>query len=123
MILVLGGHIVPVILHGARINGFLAHHFNHPVKHIPDVGHGHVAASAAALDIIRGRLTEERHPAAMPQRQHALVFEQHHTFPRSPAGKGNIFLACGYPLSVFSKGNTGQITRANPLFHTDPPEI
>ena len=58
-----------------------------PLRQRADVGHRRVSASAAALDIVRLRLAENRHAAAALQRQRfVFVFEQHHAFGRRPAG-------------------------------------
>ena len=58
-----------------------------PLRQRADVSHRRVSASAAALDIVRLRLAENRHAAAALQRQRfVFVFEQHHALGRRPAG-------------------------------------
>ena len=102
----------------------MADDFGKTVKDVPDKGDRDISASAAALDVINGRLSEEGDPAAPRQREGiALILQQHHSFPGRPPGQRDMLLSRGHSPSVFPQGNPRQKTRPDPMLHTDSPPV
>ena len=117
---VLRRDVVPVERGGAGKYRHLARGLNKALIEVADVGHGHVAAAAAALDIVDGALAEEGDSGALRQREDAaLVFQQHHALLGGVFAQFNVLRAgCG-ALAVLPQRQGGEIIRSCPLVHRD----
>ena len=90
-----------------------------PIVHAAGIGHGHIAASAAAFHIVKASLAEQRHAAPGRQRkQPAVIFQQYHPFPCGLPGKRDMGGAGGH-VTILMQRQIGLAERPNPFFHTN----
>ena len=85
-----------------------------PLCQRPDIRDRRIAASSAALNIIRLCFSEHRHAASALQRKCIVfVFEQNHALCRRSARQINVLLTAGYAASILAQGCSGH--KPNPL--------
>ena len=90
----------------------------HTVGEIVHIGHGHVAAAAAALHVVKGALAEQRYLRALGQGQQAArVLQKHHAFPGHILAQANVGGAGRDPCAVRAQGQVGVVVDASPLVH------
>ena len=93
----------------------------HAVGQVAGVGHGHVAAAAAALHVVVGALAEQRHLRAAAQRQRCvLVLQQHHALPGGVQAQFDVLRSRREAPAVGAQGQVGMVVDAIPLVHGRP---